>query len=35
MGIKMTERKRGEKIGRGMGGMKEEEGGRDESEVGK
>lgn len=28
MGIKMTERKRGEKIGRGMGGMKEEEGGR-------
>lgn len=34
MGIKMTERKRGEKIGRGMGGM-EEEGGRDESGVGK
>lgn len=29
----MTERKRGEKIGRGMGGM--EEGGRDESGVGK
>lgn len=34
----MTERKRGEKIGRGMGGMErgmEEEGGRDESGVGK